>query len=95
MPQVPKADSNEGEEAKDDGKVGGQDEEDAEGGGEGNGGGEEEEAKKKQLHSSQPINSGLPHIFRLCLNMQMLPFKIHPLSNLASKGRKATGGLSW
>ena len=95
MPQVPKTDSNEGEEAKDDGKVGGEDEEDAEGGGEGNGGGEEEEAKKKQLCSSQPINSGLPHIFRLCLNMQTLPFKVHSLSIVASEGRKATGGLSW
>ena len=95
MPQVPKADSNEGEEAKDDGEVGGEDEEDAEGGCEGDGGGEEEEAEEKQLQPSQPINFDLLHIFRLlCLNVKMLPLKIHLLLILASKGRKATGGLS-
>ena len=81
LPQVPKADSNEGEEAKDDGEVGGEDEEEAEGGGKGDDGSEEEEAEKNQLHFSQPINFDL-HLtsFRLCLNIQMLPFQIHPLS---------------
>ena len=85
MPQVPKADSNEGEEAKDDGKAGGEDEEDAEGGGEGNGGSEEEEAEKKQLHLSQPISFDL-----LRLRLKILPFKSH-----LCLGRKATGNLSW
>ena len=79
LPQVPKANSNEGEEAKDDGEVGGEDEEEAEGGGEGDDGSEEEEAEKNQLHFSQPINFDLLPSFRLCLNVQMLPFKIHPL----------------
>ena len=85
MPQVPKTDSNEGEEAKDDGEVGGEDEEEAEGGGEGDDGSEEEEAEKNQLHLFQPI------IFDpLRLRLKILPFKSH-----LCLGRKATGNLSW
>ena len=88
MPQVPKANSNEGEEAKDDGEVGGEDEEEPEGGGKGDGGSEEEEAKKNQLHLSQPMIFDPLRTFRL--NVQILPFKIH----LFALGRKAAGNLS-
>ena len=85
MPQVPKADSNEGGEAKEDGEVGGEDEEEAEGGGEGDGGTEEEEAKKNQPHFSQPIIFHLLRTFRLRINLQILPFKIHLLDSWLGK----------